>query len=161
MIDFLKKIVKNKYAQIGLIVAGGFVGYKFIGSINKKKRNAELKKIANSEMEVALQNSTQQTIDEMRAVEIAKALFTAMDGVGTDENAIEDILILRNRFTSGDIILINNAFGLQEYGTTGSPYWGSGTPLNLVGWFKQELSNTSDLYKVLQTKFNQAGIYWD
>lgn len=160
MIDF-KKILKNKYAQIAMGVGGLFIGYKIYNSIQRKKRDAELKAIANSEMEVALQNSTQQTIDTMRANEIAKALFTAMDGIGTDEDLIEDILVIKNRFTSGDIILINNAFGLQEYGTTGSPYWGSGTPLNLVGWFKNELNNKSDLYKVLQTKFNQAGIYWD
>lgn len=159
----INDIMENK-STIGkavIAVGGAFGAYKLFGWLKDRSRKKQLKEIANSEMEVALENATTPTIDDLRATEIAKALYEAMDGAGTDESLISDILVLRNRFTSGDIIKINNAFGYQEYGTFGSPLWGSGEDLNLVGWLKKELSNTSDLYKVLQTKFTQAGIYWD
>ena len=105
--------------------------------------------------------SKERTIDDTTAASIARALFEAMDGVGTDEDLIEEVLILRNRLTSGDIVAVNKAFGIQKYGSVGTPWWGDGEDLNLVQWFMRELSNGSSLYHVLQSKFTQAGIDWD
>lgn len=159
-VDFLLNN-KSTIAKVAILGAGGFATYKIFGWLKERNRKKKLREIADSEMERALENSNIPTIDEMRAKEIAEALYNAMSGFGTNEDLISDILVVRNRFTSGDIILINNAFGLQDYGTYGSPMWGDGTPLNLVGWLRNELSMGSELYKILQSKFTQAGIYWD
>ena len=143
------------------IGAGGFLAYKLYASAQERARQKKITQRINSEEERALMKSQERTIDDQSAQSIARALYEAMDGIGTDENAIYDILIERNRLTSGDIVAVNKAFGVQKYGTTGSPWWGDGDDLNLVQWFSRELSNSSSLYKILQTKFNQAGIDWD
>lgn len=143
------------------IGAGGFLAYKLYAGAQERARQKKITQRINSEEERALMKSTERTIDDQSAQSIARALYEAMDGPGTDENAIYDILIERNRLTSADIVAVNKAFGVQPYGTFGSPWWGDGEDLNLVEWFSRELSNTSSLYKILQTKFNQAGIDWD
>lgn len=143
------------------IGAGALVAYKMYGNAQEKKRQKRLQERVNSEEERALMKSQERTIDDTTAASIARALFEAMDGAGTDEDLIEEVLILRNRLTSGDIVAVNKAFGVQKYGTTGTPWWGDGEDLNLVQWFMRELSNGSSLYKVLQSKFTQAGIDWD
>lgn len=143
------------------IGAGGFLAYKLYASAQERARQKKIAQRINSEEERALMKSQERTIDDQSAQSIARALYEAMDGIGTDENAIYDILIERNRLTSGDIVAVNKAFGVQQYGTYGSPWWGDGDDLNLVEWFSRELSNSSSLYKILQTKFNQAGIDWD
>ena len=140
------------------IGAGGFLAYKLYASAQERARQKKIAQRINSEEERALMKSQERTIDDQSAQSIARALYEAMDGIGTDENAIYDILIERNRLTSGDIVAVNKAFGVQQYGTYGSPWWGDGDDLNLVEWFSRELSNSSSLYKILQTKFNQAGI---
>ena len=143
------------------IGAGGFLAYKMYGNAQEKKRQKRLIEQVNSEEERALMKSKERTIDDTTASSIARALFEAMDGAGTDEDLIEEVLITRNRLTSGDIVAVNKAFGIQQYGSLGTPWWGNGEDLNLVGWFMRELSNSSSLYKVLQSKFTQAGIDWD
>ena len=146
---------------VGAIGAGGFIAYKLYASAQERARQKRIAQRINSEEERALMKSTERTIDDQSAQSIARALYEAMDGMGTDEDLIYDVLIERNRLTSGDIVAVNKAFGVQKYGTYGSPWWGDGEDLNLVEWFSRELSNTSSLYKLLQTKFNQAGIDWD
>ena len=143
------------------IGAGGFLAYKIYSNAQERARQKKIAQRINSEEERALMKSTERTIDDQSAQSIARALYEAMDGMGTDETAIYDVLIERNRLTSADIVAVNKAFGVQSYGTYGSPWWGDGEDLNLVEWFSRELSNTSSLYKILQTKFNQAGIDWD
>lgn len=143
------------------IGAGGFLAYKLYSNAQERARQRKITQRINSEEERALMKSKERTIDDQSAESIARALYEAMDGMGTDEDAIYDVLIDRNRLTSGDIVAVNKAFGIQKYGTYGSPWWGDGEDLNLVQWFTRELSNSSSLYKVLQTKFNQAGIDWD
>lgn len=146
---------------VGAIGAGGFLAYKLYSGAQERARQKKIAQRINSEEERALMKSTERTIDDQSAQSIARALYEAMAGTGTDETAIYDILIERNRLTSADIVAVNKAFGVQQYGTFGSPWWGDGEDLNLVEWFSRELSNTSSLYKILQTKFNQAGIDWD
>lgn len=156
-----KEFLNNKYVLIGGAVVLAFGGYSIYKNMQERKRKAQIKNIVNSEEERALQHSMIRTIDDKTAEAIAKSLYNAMDGMGTDETAIYDLICVRNKLTSADIIEINKAFGLQEYGTFGSPFFGSGEFLNLVGWFQKELSNTSSVYIILKTKFNQAGIDWE
>lgn len=158
MLDFINTKTILRAAGIG---AGAFLIYKLSASAKEKKRKKRIEAQINMEEERALMKSNERTIDDTTAQSIAQALFIAMDGTGTDEDEIEAVLITRNRLTSADIVAVNKAFGIQQYGTFGKPWWGSGEELNLVGWFKKELSNGSSLYKVLQTKFTQAGIDWD
>lgn len=50
------------------------------------------------------------TIDNSRAIELANRLFVALDGLGTNDNEVKEIL-LSGRFNSADITLIYRAFG--------------------------------------------------
>lgn len=151
----------NTILKVVGVGAGLFVGYEVFSSIKESRRKKRIAERVNSEEERALMKSKERTIDDVTADSIARSLYNAMDGLGTDEDEIYSLLIERNRLTSGDIVAINKAFGVQPYGTWGSPAWGTGDELNLVEWFQRELSNSSSVYKILQTKFNQAGIDWD
>lgn len=151
----------NTILKVVGVGAGLFVGYEVVSSIKESRRKKRIAERVNSEEERALMKSKERTIDDVTADSIARSLYNAMDGLGTDEDEIYSLLIERNRLTSGDIVAINKAFGVQPYGTWGSPAWGTGDELNLVEWFQRELSNSSSVYKILQTKFNQAGIDWD
>lgn len=143
-------------------VAGGlFLAYKLYGYAKERRRREAINQRINSEEERALMKSRERTIDDITAESIARALYEAMDGWGTDEDLIYEILVEKNRLTSGDIVAINKAFGIQEYGSFGSPYFGSGEDLNLVEWLMREISNSSSVYRILQSKFVQAGIDWD
>lgn len=140
-------------------VAGG--AYLIYRSYKNRKLANEIKNKVNSEEEIALMQSNQRTIDDYGAETIADALYDFMKGYGTDEDDIYNVLIIRNKLTSADLIAINKAFGYREYGSYGSPMFGDGDALNLVQWLREELDSDSDLYILLQTKFQQAGINFD
>jgi len=111
-------------------------------------------------LQKALEKNTQVdaaklTITQADAVIIAQKLFSAMDGMGTDEKTIMHLLIDTPR-TNDDLKLIVKTFGIKEYGTFGTPWWGSGTPSDLTMWLTNELSG-SYLQK-LKNRFAQAGI---
>jgi len=138
-----------------------WVGIAFIGSIlvykmySKWAAGAEQRTLQKALDNLTQVDSSKLTINQSEAVIIADRLLTAMDGMGTDEDSVMNLLINTAR-TNDDLKLIVKTFGLKEYGTTGLPYWGSGTPLDLSGWIKKEMSG-SNLTK-LQTRFAQAGI---
>ena len=138
-----------------------WVGIAFIGSIlfykiySKWAAGAEQRTLQKALDNVTKVDSSKLTITQSEAVIIADRLLVAMDGMGTDEKIIMNLLIDNVR-TNDDLKLIVKTFGLKEYGTTGLPYWGSGTPLDLSGWIRKEMSG-SNLTK-LQTRFAQAGI---
>ena len=92
------------------------------------------------------------TIDNSRAIELANRLFVALDGLGTNDNEVKEIL-LSGRFNSADITLIYRAFGIRN-------------GANLILWLDDEYSNTqirnveNDFYLKLVSVFNQAGYDW-
>lgn len=85
------------------------------------------------------------TISNSDAALIADNLLQAMNGWGTDENAIINSLVTLN---GDDLLLVIKAFGTKQYGITGEitnwtqkQLWGE--ELNLMGWLKQELSDST------------------
>ena len=72
---------------------------------------------------------------------IAKRIKSAMDGMGTDENAIFNALAGLNRV---DLAALRYCFGVQQYGI--GPW---AEQLDLFGWFENELSD-NDLQKAKQ-----------
>lgn len=79
-------------------------------------------------------------ISDTDSKRLANLLYYSMEGVGTDEETIEQVynnLVGRPTAT----IQVYNAFGTPNYSVYGSPFWGlSGTPLNLKMWIQKELS---------------------
>ncbi len=154
-------LINNPIVAIATLGIVGVGAYSFIKKYNDKKLKKKLQSQVFAEEQNALMASNQRTISDEKALSIATALYNAMKGFGTDEDDIYNIMIERNNLTSADIIAVNSAFGMREYGSYGAPSFGSGTYMNLVGWFNEELSNTSNLFKLLKTKFEQAGILWN
>lgn len=153
---------KKKIAVIGLGSVALAVGTWFvIKQINKHKAERDAEKRLAERTDNAEENAVNRTIGDDKAKSIADALLDAMDGIGTDETDIYNILVVNNKLSSLDIIAIYNAFGVVEYGTFGKPWFGNGEPLDLIGWIKKEMGNTSTEYKLIRAMFNQAGLNFD
>ncbi len=153
---------KKKIAVIGLGSVALAVGTWFvIKQINKNKAERDAEKRLAERTDNAEENAVNRMIGDDKAKSIADALLDAMDGIGTDETEIYNILVVNNKLSSLDIIAIYNAFGVVEYGTFGKPWFGNGEPLDLIGWIKKEMGNTSTEYKLIRAMFNQAGLNFD
>lgn len=161
--DIIKSVVavkKNKIALIATIsiVAGGLTFGIVKGVRYARSKNAQKEAETDKEkmLEQASENVLERKMSDIDAKTYAKDLLDAMDGWGTDEDVIKDILLDRNPSVT-DIKAIFDAFGTPEYGTFGRPMWGSGTPMNLIEWIKKEVDNTTSLYEGLKVKFQTAG----
>lgn len=163
----LKKLtqVKDKRKIVALVAAGSVIlgvgTWVIIRAINKHKAERDAEKRLEQRTENAEINAVTRSITDDKAKSIAEALFNAMDGMGTDETEIYNILVVNNKLSSLDLVAVYNAFGTHEYGTFGTPWWGSGKPLDLIGWIKEEMSNSSTEYKLVRAMFNQAGLNFD
>lgn len=100
-------------------------------------------------------NESGARLTKQESLAYANRLYLSMDGVGTDNETINSI---RSSLTNpADLRAVYNAFGTKNYGFFGSSWsdmWG--TPLDLKGWFKEELSPND--YKVWEQMFKTAGI---
>ncbi len=152
---------KNPYVIGGAVILGVtaliVATVKIVKNIKGGKSRRDADDQLRDETQNALDKLNQHTITEVDAKTLADQLFEAMNGVGTDETAIEDILIKSNA-TATELIAINKAFGVREYGTFGLPWFGSGEQLNLTQWLKRELSSSSNLYEKLKVKFTTSGL---
>ncbi len=97
-----------------------------------------------------------ESISKADAAALANRLFLAMDGVGTSNDVIKSVLLQVSN-NLDNLRLVYNAFGTKEYGTFGSPVWGSGTPTDLKGWLHAELSGGD--YASWAVLFSAANIY--
>lgn len=95
-------------------------------------------------------NST-PTITPNQASTIARILLTAMDGFGTDEQAIYNVL--RGK-TPADFHLISEAFGTPRYDGAGEGVWPA-SKRNLTDWLTRELSlsEMNELKKIIPGVF--------
>lgn len=162
-----KKVIKSvgkKYStpvKVGaavLLLGGGIFAIAKISRYAKQRKlQREREKLLNQESEDAFANLNGRRITDSTAKNVAEQLLVAMDGVGTDTTVIKRLLVDDN-LTSADLIAIHQFFGIQEYGTFGKPWFGSGEKLDLRGWIKREISSSSELYSLLVTKFRQAGL---
>ena len=163
----LKKLtqVKDKRKIVALVAAGSVIlgvgTWVIIRAINKHKAERDADRRLKDNANKAVTSATGRNITDDKAKSIANALFEAMDGIGTDETEIYTILVVNNKLSSLDLVAVYEAFGNKEYGTFGTPWWGSGDKLDLIGWIKKEMSNTSKEYIMLRAMFNQAGLNFD
>lgn len=155
----IKKLSPKSKIILGAFILGGvtFATIKITRSLKAAKLKRELEKNLIQETTDAKEYLTSRTLSDASAKNVAEQLFVAMDGMGTDTTTIKRLLIDENP-TSADIVAINQFFGTKEYGTFGSPWFGSGDPLDLRGWLKREISDSSSLYALIVSKFNTAGL---
>ena len=144
--------INNPVMWVGIAAIGSF----FLWKIYKKYADGAEQRTLQKALDKTTQvDGAKLTINQAEAAIIAQKLFAAMDGIGTDEKTIMHLLIDVPR-TNDDLKLIVKTFGIKEYGTFGTPWWGSGTPSDLTMWLTYELSG-SYLQK-LKNRFAQAGI---
>lgn len=103
-----------------IILAGltitGFIGYKiYKGAKSLREQKGSREEQAATQNELAALNkavATKQTISKAQALAMANAIFTAMDGYGTDSAAIlKQLVQLKNQ---ADWLALSDAFGIRE-----------------------------------------------
>ena len=125
--------------KCGLMLAGGIIVYRWA------RRFTETRALNNT----TAYDTGRMTVTRAQAEVDAKALYSAMESTGTDTDVIDNV-VARYR-TADDWNCLIAKFGMPAYGTFGSPVFGSGTPLTLIGWFRRELSGAR-LDNILNTR---------
>lgn len=83
------------------------------GEVTQQQAGAREDRGWASEADALNQNpATKATISKAQAQSFAQSLFTAMDGYGTDENAI--IGVFKNLKNDADFAMVSNAYGVRE-----------------------------------------------
>lgn len=79
------------------------------------------------------------------------ALYKAMDGVGTNVDAIKNIM--GYMMSDTDVVKLIDTFGIMNR-KTNNPLSSDATPLSLPGWFNEELTANQlyDVNKILSDK---------
>lgn len=131
----------RKLAIWGLIgVAGCIAVSKLVKWIREKAKESESKREAEkARKKLQEATGTDDIVNTETADSIAKALKQSFDYTfGTDlETFDRQMAQIKN---CGDWYIVRKAFGQQGYGVTGSPMWGEGEKLDLIGWCRKELS---------------------
>lgn len=130
------------------VVAGLLIGVAAIIAVRRIRTYIKGKSEENSLYDAAAYNTRTLSFSEGQAKLYANKLYDAMESTGTDEGMIDEVVAALK--TANDWKAVISKFGMRAYGTFGAPVIGSGTPLNLVGWFRRELSG-SRLQKILDT----------
>ena len=123
-----KRTTQQTTIWAGVVIALGIGVYYWF------RTPEEQPSAANTDPHLPPPNITQNFADET-----ALSLLAAMDNLGTDEAALENILDELVLLNTNDKIMIWNSFGTPLY------MWGMqgayvGTPTNLGGWLSGELS---------------------
>jgi hypothetical protein len=134
------------------VVYGSYKLIKYFGAGGKSDRAQRQEDNAwNQEIDKINQNpATRQTISKAQSLSLANKIFAAIDGVGTDEDAIMDAFrVLKN---NADFAALNAAFGKRKV-SSGVPFVSDVTG-NLSTVLGSEL-DTNEVAKInllLQTK---------
>lgn len=91
---------------------------------------------------------------QQEALAIADRIWYAMADLGTNESLLFSSL---ENLTANQLIMVYNAFGQRPYAYTGN-WFGLGFPLDLFGWFNQELG-PQDLMK-MKSIWAKTGLSW-
>lgn len=143
---------KNIATGAGVII-GGFALFKLYRAFNPSgTTNADKdEKVANTEF---LKNNKaildryikikKPTYQDNMYLGWKNALYKAMDGAGTNFDAIKNILGYMKSDT--DIVKLIDVFGIMNR-KTNNPFSSDATPLALPGWFGEEL-NANQIYEL-------------
>lgn len=122
-----------------------YVIYKVIAKITAKKDTSENALDASTtEISILSQSGEQPTYSNTNYIAWSDRLQEAMNGVGTDEEAIKDVFHFMQNKT--DVLKLVKAFGIRDYTDDKFLIWNV-KPMNLNEWISAELDATeiSDL----------------
>lgn len=122
-------------------IAVGFLGFGiliFAISQAKKQKNSV----------IYLDDNSTQTNASFDAKNIVDTLHLAMKDMGTDEDAIFEVL---TGLTQNQFALVNKIFGFRAYNTFSGTSYGATNNYPLKVWLKEELSDAE--YKTLKNNF--------
>lgn len=134
-------------AKIGITLAGAGVGFLLGGQISKmigSGASRDTVETASNELEKLLKKNTSlppgaQQIPSFSPAQMksyANKLYQAMDGIGTDNNAVKDVFTAMNHDV--DLLLLIEAFGIKD-------------DENLTDWLNDD-GATSYVNQILATK---------
>ena len=138
--------------KIGLPILGVGIGIYAIRKLLKRNPEGTSSKTAPSIKDTVIHKEN-LTISASDAALYANTLYGAMLDFGTDEKVIYSTIDKVQ--TKDDMLLVIKAFGMKQY------LWGAraaflGQDFNLIGWFRQELSE-NEINKI-RPKFDGWGI---
>lgn len=129
------------------------IGVRVVKRIRENKGQKELSRAVNSL--TTTDSQAAQTITADQAKLFANTLFEAFNvWNGTDTDAVRSVIAKLHN--GKDWLAVIKAFGVKPYGTTGTPWFGDGTQLDLMGWFRKELSGS--LLKDIESRVEKYGI---
>ena len=138
--------------KIGLPILGVGIGIYAIRKMLKRNSDCTSSKVAPSMKDTVIHREN-LTITPGDAALFANTLYGAMLDFGTDEKVIYSTIDKVQ--SKDDMLLVIKAFGMKQY------LWGAraafiGQNFNLIGWFRQELSE-KEISKI-KPKFDGWGI---
>ena len=138
--------------KIGLPILGVGIGIYAVRKLLKRNPDGTSSKTAPSIKDTVIHKEN-LTISASDAALYANTLYGAMLDFGTDEKVIYSTIDKVQ--TKDDMLLVIKAFGMKQY------LWGTraaflGQDFNLIGWFRQELSE-KEINKI-RPKFDGWGI---
>ena len=138
-----RKLIIGSIAALSAFI----IGRKVYNAIKENTRDTDL----NNTTAYSTRN---MTISESRAQLLANKLLDAMDRVGTDTDMIDEVVNeLQNK---DDWACVIYKFGNQPYYLWGKSLSSSADSLNLVGWFRRELSG--DRLSNIISKLNEYNL---
>ncbi len=133
------RVQKGDFATAGLLAAVG-IGLWFI--LSGKLKAAQLPGGAGADYNPPADGSS-PGLSNTEIQSIASTQHSAMADLGTNEALLFSSI---KNLSGADLIRVFNAFGTKAYAATGA-WFGVGYPLDLFGWYKEELGE-SDLQKM-------------
>jgi len=99
--------------MLGTIIVGGYFAIRGVKKgIQRIKDSSESKAVKDDLKDLNSSQTTKQTMSDSQANGFASRLYVAMDGNGTDTNAIYDVL--SNLKNDADVLALIKAFGTKK-----------------------------------------------
>jgi len=111
-VNYFQSEKGKKVLKLALIIVAGYIAYRVVKSVVKTTPQREEEQAGSNELDLLNQNSdTKQKITKQQAQSYANVLWTAMDGYGTDENAIYGVFYRLSN--NADYLALSNAYGTR------------------------------------------------
>ena len=130
---------------VGTIVTGGFLGYGLIKKFIEGKSDRDLNRATTGDLkDLNKKDETKQTISKSQSESFASGIYSALDGNGSDEGAVESIF--KSLVNEADVLAIIKSYGTRTL--YGELFWRTETYTgDLAGSLRDELSS-SELNKI-------------